>query len=326
MTRAQDARDPAPAVGPTFGAEVMATGVVSVGLHLVRAGGLTEALSVALLVVAALLWVLLCALFLERLLREPHRWRDEASTPAALTGVAATGVLGTRLTLAGGAEAGAVLLVVAFVLWAVLLPAVLGRLRGRLPGAAYLVCVSTQSLAVLAATVAPPLHAGWLMWPALVAFVVGVLLWLLVVARFDWRQLAVGRGDHWVAGGSVSISALAASRLVADSAPLRWAPVLHGALRGLALALVLFAFAWYAVLVVCEVRWPRPGYDVRRWSTVFPLGMTSVAAITCGAAERAPWLTSAGKVLLWPAVLVWGVVAAGAVRTQVHANRKAHGR
>ncbi|MEV4259577.1 hypothetical protein AB0J52_41005, partial [Spirillospora sp. NPDC049652] len=80
MTRAQDAPDPAPAVGPVFGAEVMATGILSAGLHL--AG--SEVLSVALLVLAALLWVLLCALFAERLLREPRRWRDEASVPAAL--------------------------------------------------------------------------------------------------------------------------------------------------------------------------------------------------------------------------------------------------
>ncbi|MFC4907172.1 tellurite resistance/C4-dicarboxylate transporter family protein [Actinomadura gamaensis] len=320
MKRRQDAGDPAPGVGPAFGAAVMATGIVSVGLHLVGA----EALSVALLVVAALLWVPLCALFAARLLRAPARWRDESATPAALTGVAGTGVLGVRLTAAGATWAGAVLLAAAFVLWAVLLPTVLEHLRGRVPGAAYLVCVSTQSLAVLAGTVAPPLHAAWLMWPALAAAAVGVLLWLLVVARFDWRQLRAGRGDHWVAGGSVSISALAAAKLVAASArPLDWAPGLHGALRGAALALVLFALAWYAVLVACEIRWPRFAYDVRRWSTVFPLGMTSVAALTCGTALRISWLSTAGRVLLWPAVIVWGVVAVGAVRAQVRANRRA---
>ncbi|MEV4259773.1 hypothetical protein AB0J52_41985, partial [Spirillospora sp. NPDC049652] len=248
------------------------------------------------------------------------------SVPAALTGVAATGVLGTRLTMAGGSGTGTALLVVAVLLWAVLLPAVLAHLGRRAPGAAYLVCVATQSLAVLAATLAPPLRAAWLMWPALAAFVLGVLLWLPVVALFDWRQLRTGRGDHWVVGGSVSISALASAKLAAGSAaPLRWAPGLHGALRGATLGLLLFAFAWYVVLVVCEVRWPRPEYDVRRWATVFPLGMAAVASTTSGTALRTPVLTTAGKVLLWPALLVWGVVAAGAVRTQVRANRRPGG-
>ncbi len=59
------------------------------------------------------------------------------------------------------------------------------------------------------------------------------------------------------------------------------------------------ALAWYAVLVVCEVLRPRPSYDGRRWSTVFPLGMTAVSAMTVSRACDVPWLWTLGEVLLW---------------------------
>ncbi|WP_018656204.1 tellurite resistance/C4-dicarboxylate transporter family protein [Actinomadura flavalba] len=296
-------------VTPAWGAEVMATGIVSVGLHL--AG--VEWASLALLVIAAVLWVLLGAVFAGRLGADRARWTREAVTPAALTGVAGTGVLGVRLSLLGWRGVAALLLVIAAVLWAVLLPAVVRHLRDRLPGAAYLVCVSTQSLAVLAATLAATEPGawpfGWLLWPAGLLFLVGLALYAMVLSRFDLAQLRVGAGDHWVAGGALAISALAAGKLAAATPatardPLVWAT----------LAVLAAALAWYAVLVVCEVRWPRWRYDVRRWSTVFPLGMTAVATITAASVAGLSWLGTAGEVLLWPAVIVWAVVGTGALR------------
>jgi tellurite resistance protein TehA-like permease len=130
---------------------------------------------------------------------------------------------------------------------------------------------------------------------------------VLVLTRFDFGEVVGGAGDHWVAGGSLSISALAFAKvtLAADGlAPLAWGT----------LAVLAAALAWYAVLVLCEVLRPRTGYDGRRWSTVFPLGMTAVAAMTAGRACDVPWLGTLGEVLLWPAVIAWAVVAAGAVR------------
>lgn len=50
-----------------------------------------------------------------------------------------------------------------------------------------------------------------------------------------------------------------------------------------------------------------------RWATVFPMGMTAVAALSAATAFGVPWLTWPGRVLLWAAVAVWLAVAAGAV-------------
>jgi hypothetical protein len=281
----------------------MATGIVSVGLHL---AGFVWAARV-LLGIAAALWVVLAVTFCALLGGGGARWREETSAPAALTTVAGTGVLGDGVAMISHPVAAAVLLGLTAVLWLVLLPRVLGNLRWRVPGAAYMVTVATQAVAVLAATLAVELPARWLLWPAGAMLALGLLLYVLVLTRFDFGEVVGGAGDHWVAGGSLSISALAFAKvtLAADGlAPLAWGT----------LAVLAAALAWYAVLVLCEVLRPRTGYDGRRWSTVFPLGMTAVAAMTAGRACDVPWLGTLGEVLLWPAVIAWAVVAAGAVR------------
>ncbi|MFE0225413.1 hypothetical protein ACFW0U_32115, partial [Streptomyces albidoflavus] len=211
-----------------------------------------------------------------------------------------------------------VLLGVAAVSWVGLLPQVVRRLGRRVPGSAYLTCVATQSLGVLGATLAAATGVTWPLPVAVVLLVLGFGLYVLVLLHFDFHQLKEGAGDHWVACGALAISALAAGKLTAASgAPLKWAEPLRPWLLAVTLVLLLAALAWYAVIAVAELRWPRPGYDPRRWATVFPLGMTAVAALTA-AGEVGPatsgWLEPLGRVLLWVAVAVWALVAAGLAR------------
>ncbi|MGW0905833.1 tellurite resistance/C4-dicarboxylate transporter family protein [Streptomyces sp. NPDC002853] len=304
---------------PASGAAVMATAVLSVALHLLG----VEWASLALLVVAGLVWMFLATVFVRHLLTERDRWRHEIDTPPALTAVAATAVLGTRLSLLGHQSVSVALLCLSVLLWPLLMSHVIRHWQSRVPGAAYLVCVATQAIVVLAATVATADRQAWLMWPALVLFVIGLALYGVVLLRFDFRQLATGQGDHWIIAGAMAISALAGSKLVAAAVPdgtLGWATPAHGVLRTVTLVALGLALAWYAVLVACELRWPRPHHDVRRWATVFPLGMTAVAALSTSTAADVPALWTCGKVLVWPALVVWAVVAVGAVRTMRRAE------
>ncbi|MFI6089665.1 tellurite resistance/C4-dicarboxylate transporter family protein [Streptomyces sp. NPDC051218] len=299
---------------PASGAVVMATAILSVGLHLLG----VEWASLALLVIAVLVWAFLATVFVTHLLTERDRWLRETDTAPALTAVAATAVLGTRLSLLGHQPVSVALLCLSVLLWPVLMSHVIRHWQSKVPGAAYLVCVATQAIVVLAATVATADRQAWLMWPALVLFAIGVALYAVVLLRFDFRQLATGRGDQWIIAGAMAITALAGSKLVAAAVPdgvLRWATPAHDALRVITLVALGVAFAWYALLVVCELRWPRLHYDVRRWATVFPLGMTAVAALSTATATDVPALWTCGKVLLWAALAVWVVVAVAAVRT-----------
>ncbi|MFE6689773.1 hypothetical protein ACFVFQ_25265 [Streptomyces sp. NPDC057743] len=298
----------------------MATGVLSVGLHLIG----QEPLSRIALGLAAALWLLLAADFTARLAGDRVRWRAEADTPPALTAVAATTVLGTRLCLLGWRVPAAVLLVLAVALWSGLLLAVVRHWRRRMPGSVFLVCVATEGLAVLTARLSLAGAGDWLGAAGGVPFWLGLLLYVPALARFDLRQVGTGAGDQWVAGGALAISALAAATLAAS--PLRTGAA-HRLLCAAALVLLTLSLVWCAVLTAAELIRPRPRYDVRRWSTVFPLGMTAVAALATATVTAAPALHTLGRVLLWIGVGAWLLTAVGLLAGlhAGHGRGRAHG-
>ncbi|MFB6627084.1 tellurite resistance/C4-dicarboxylate transporter family protein [Streptomyces sp. NPDC056374] len=285
----------------------MATGILSVGLSL--AG--FEVLSVVALWPAAALWLLLALGFSALLLRDRRRWETTAVTPPALTAVAATTVLGVRFELLGLTPVAVSFLVIAALVWPVMLVAVLRHLTRRAPGAVFLISVATQGLAVLCAVLVPE-TGEWLARVALGLFLLGLLLYVDALARFDVRQVVTGAGDHWIAGGALALSALTGSKLLASGV---WSGDAATALRTATLVLTALDLAWYGVLLCGECARPRLGYDVRRWATVFPLGMTAVAALSVAAATGVAWLETLGRVLLWIAVAVWLPTAYGFARS-----------
>lgn len=308
---------------PAAGAAVMATGIVSVGLHLTG----HEFLSRLALFLACAAWLGLALNFVFLLLRERAQWVARAGTPGALTAVAATTVLGTRFSQLDWQILAQALLALAAVLWPGLLWLVVRHWGRPMPGAVFLGCVATQGLAVLGATLAPVSSAAWLAYAALVLFWLGLVLYLVALVRFDLRQVARGPGDHWIAAGALAISALAGSRLLAasDARLHLWNTDDRSVLRTVTVTLLVLDVAWYAVLLLAELRWPRPRYDVRRWATVFPMGMTAAATLSAAAVAGLPWLDGPGRVLLWIAVAAWLAVAAGAVVSARAAVRPAPG-
>lgn len=295
---------------PAAGAAVMATGIVSVGLHLTG----YEVVSRVTLAMAAAAWAVLAADFVARLSLERERWLAEARTPGAPTAVAATTVLGARVSSLGRPTLAEALLALAAVLWPVLLVIVVKRWRRGMPGSVFLCCVATQGLAVLGAALARAEGAAWLAHTALVLFWLGLVLYCAALPLFDLRQVAEGAGDQWVAGGALAVSALAgAELLMAEGGGLHlWNDDDAGVLRSVTVALLVLDLAWYVVLLGAEVRWPRPRYDVRRWATAFPMGMTAAATLSVADAADVPWLRGPGEVLLWIAVAAWLAVAAAA--------------
>jgi hypothetical protein len=151
----------------------MATGIVSIGLFIDR----RTTISRALFAVAALVWVLLGLIVVRRILRDRARLVAEARSPAGLTGVAATAVLGTRVLQLGWSTIGIALLVLAACAWPLLMPAVARRLHRRASGDWFMLTVATEGVAGLAAELAVAEHARWLLAPALALAVLG-LLWL----------------------------------------------------------------------------------------------------------------------------------------------------
>jgi tellurite resistance protein TehA-like permease len=301
------------AVPPAVGAEVMGTAIVSIGLALDGQALLSD----VLLVIATGLWVTFGALLPLRAVRDPATFRVDAGSPAALTSVIATAVLGTRITLLGWRWAGLALLLIAFMLWLALQGPVLADWESPVAGISLLLAVSSESLAVLAATLAAAERAGWLLLAALVPLGLGLVTYAVVIYRLDLRQLALGRGDHWITGGALGISALAAARIADASHAL---DVIGGGavLKWVALGLWVLTMLWLVALLFAEARWPRLGYDARRWSTVFPLGMYAAVSFVVGAVAHQGWISTFARVWVWVGFASWAVVLAATVR---HATR-----
>jgi hypothetical protein len=292
------------AIPPASGAVVMGTGIVSIGLSLDG----RETLSRILLVVAAAAWIALGLLLTWRALGDRERVHREARSPAALTGVAGTAVLGTRLTLLGWGWAGIALLVIALAFWLVLLTPVLRNWVTPTVGVSLVLTVSTESLAVLSAALAADERALWLLDVALALFLLGVVFYAVVISRFDIRQLAVGRGDHWITGGALAISTLASGRITLAAKSLHTLAGITGTLKVVSLTLWALTIAWLPALLAAEALHRRLSYDVRRWSTVFPVGMYAACSFIVGTAAQTPAITDFARVWVWAGVAVWVVV------------------
>ncbi|MDQ0811697.1 hypothetical protein QFZ63_003411 [Streptomyces sp. B3I7] len=288
----------------------MTTGILSVGLDL--AG--YDVLSRIALDVAVVTWLGPAADFVVRLSRHPRQWLTDSGNPAALSAVAATTVLGSRFSALGRQPLAEALLALAVVLWPVLLFLVVRRWRRRMPGAVFLGRLATQGPAVLGATPARVARTPWPAHVALVFFWLGLALYAAGRYFFDWRQVARGCGDQWVAGGALAISALAGAELLKAGKGLSylWSDDDQTVLRSMTITLLVPALVCYVVLWAAELKWPRPRDDVRRRSTTFPLGMTAVAPLSAAPALGAGWLRMPGYVLLWIAVPVCLAVTAGA--------------
>lgn len=292
---------------PVAGAAVMGTGIVSTALFSTGHRGLSD----VVLGLALAAWVALAAVVLVRLARDPEGVVRGARAAEALTAVAATCVLGTRVVLGGSDDAGTLLLIAGAALWLVLVVPALRALPPRAHGGTLLLCVGTEAIAGLAAALAAARGASWLLVPAAVLAPLGLVLYLDVLRRIDPREPVRGHGDHWVLGGALAIAALAFANLHQGATALGAAPDLHGALRTATIAVAVAAALWLPVLVVSEVVAPRLRYDARRWATVFPVGMYAAAASVVGKAEGSGLLRDVAGVLVWVAVAVWAVVLAG---------------
>jgi hypothetical protein len=276
---------------------VMTCGVVSIDL----AAEHQPVLSAIMLWFAGAVWLLLTgALGVPLIFQRGRLWR-EAASPAVLTSVAATAVLGSRMIVGGFRAVAAVLLVLTTIEWAVLTGPVIRRWVTPTVGISFVLAVAANSVALLSASLAQPYRSRWLCCVAWVFVVVGLGLYGLAAARFDLRQLLLGRGDHWIAGGALAISALSAARATEAANSLSLFSHQHQLLKAVSLVLWCAAMIWVPVLVVGEVVRPRLAYDLRRWATGFPLGMYAACSFAAGKVLGIAGIVTFARVWTWVA-------------------------
>ena len=324
---------PVASLFPGSFALVMATGIVSVGAF--QQG--FETLARALLAVNVAAYVVLWVLTIVRLVRFPGRVLDDVSAhqrgAGFLTMVAGTNVLGSQVALftsSAGIALG--MWIAGLVLWIVLtywfLTAVTVRaekppLEAGIGGAWLLLVVSTESIGVLGALLAPSVGATeGLLLVSILAHLVGLMLYLVVIGLifYRWTFLPLS-GDqvtppYWINMGALAITALAGSNLV--SAAGSW-PVLERLvpfLTGTTLLAWGFATWWIPLLLAIGV-W-RHGvqrvpirYDPQYWSLVFPLGMYSASTFRLEVALNVGLPSAIASTAFWVALAAWVVTALG---------------
>jgi tellurite resistance protein TehA-like permease len=231
--------------------------------------------------------------------------------------VAGTAVLGARAAVLGWGRVATVALLLAVAMWLALVPGLVRTPRERAVGTSLLVVVATESIAVLAALVSQVEDTRWLATAAVAPLVLGLAAYPVVARRFDLREVAFGHGDQWVAGGALAIAALACAEVGAAATG-----VLHTTLDHAALVVWVLAIGWLPVLVAGELRGPRRGFDLRRWATVFPVGMYAVCSFLVARVDGVGSIATFARAWAWVGLVVWLLAFAGAARRGV--RRTAH--
>jgi len=165
------------------------------------------------------------------------------------------------------------------------------------------------------------LGAAFVLWTLLLGPVLGSWKTPTVGVSLLLTVAPTGRGDHWITGGALAISTLAAGNIAAGARALGILGHGGGALEDIVVALWVASVLWLPALLFSELLRPRPRYDVRRWSTVFPMGMYAACSYVAGAVAHAGAITRFGQVWVWVAVAVWAAVlgamiASALVRSQ----------
>jgi tellurite resistance protein TehA-like permease len=260
---------------------------------------------------------------------------------AFLTTVAGTNVLGAAsVVIHGWYDLAWALWWTSLVLWAGFLYATLiavviapGKpgIQSGINGSWFLLTVSTESIAVLAALLLAHDGGDTLAFTALAAFTLGLVLYVIVMTmvflRWTFLELDPTEADPpaWIAAGAVAITVLAGSNLLLASSASprldRVAPFIEGMVV-LAWATATFWFplmlaigAWRHVVRRLPLRY-HPSY----WALVFPLGMYSAATFRMRAAIDLDALAWLPKLAFAAALGAWLASAFGLAHGMVRSG------
>ncbi len=336
-------------LSPGYFSMVMATGIMSIAAHLLG----VPVLAKALLALNWLLFIVIGALALAHLVWHPRRVRDDLfnhlNAPGFFTFVAACGVLGSQSLLIGGdLRVAATLGIVGLLAWIGFTYTIFTVLTVKqekpelargINGGWLLAVVATQSMAVLAALIAPevgqPLRME-LNFFALSMWLWGGMLyiWMMSLIFYRYTFFAFSPADlsppYWINMGAMAISTLAGSLLILNTPH---APFLHSMLpfiKGFTVFYWATGTWWIPMLVVLAIwrhgvrRFPFT-YDPMYWGAVFPLGMYAASTHRMIDALQLPFLARLPQAMFAIGMAAWALLFAGQLRALYRQWRTADG-
>lgn len=324
-------------LSPAYFALVMATGIVSIAAHQLGLPFVPEALFGLNLVA----YGTLCVLNGLRLAWFPREMFqdlvDHRKGPGFFTWVAASCVLGSQfIRIAHDFRSALALWIVGIVLWVVLTYTIFTAftikeskptLSEGITGAWLLGVVATQSVAVLAALLAP--HWGqpyrveinffalsmWLWGGMLYIWMISLIFYRYTFFRFSPGDLTP---PYWINMGAMAISALGGSLLILNAPHAPFLRSLLPFIKGFTVFYWATGTWWIPMLLVLGAwryfykRFPFT-YDPLYWGAVFPLGMYTVATEQMAQALQLPFLGAIPHAFVWIALGAWSITFVGMV-------------
>ncbi|TSD67080.1 C4-dicarboxylate ABC transporter [Inquilinus sp. KBS0705] len=313
---------------PVYFALVMATGIISIGCHLLKA----EVPAMILFWLNNVNYVALLTIFIGRMIWYPQQvmadLSDSAQGAGFLTFVAGSGMLGVQYCLIAKVFLPAMVLwVIALVAWVYFLYGFLFiRITGAykpdpengLNGGWLLMVVSTQSLSILGSQLAAhlPFSANITLFFTLSAYLLGLFFYIMLIAiiflrmTFDPMKAQEFIPPYWVLMGAAAITALGGAVFIqsvnTSGVYTDWIPVI----KVLSLMAWIIASWWIPLLAMLEI-WRHFAkkvpfkYQPANWDTVFTLGMYTVSSYQLAKALQIPFLGIVPQLFIYVAALAW---------------------
>src|SRR5215469_9045561 len=323
---------------PVYFSMIMATGVVSIALHLadLRSGG------AVLMWLNAALYVIFSALLIARLALAPRGLLEELINfklaPAFFTIVAGTSVLARELLIIDArSQLATTMLWISLPLWAGLIYSVFTAftvktekptLAQGIHGGWLLSVVATQAISVLSSLVArsvPSLQQP-LLFLALGLWLFGGMLYIWIISLIFYRYtfFPFAPSDlmppYWINMGAMAISTLAGVYLIQGTSSASFLVDILPFLKGFTLFFWATATWWIPMLVILGF-WRHVykrftlKYDPMYWGAVFPLGMYSVSTRQLCDVLHLPFLVWLPQVFAYVALAAWFAAFVGFLLT-----------